>query len=137
MEGGEGAQRVSRRGERGGGEGCLGGCGSGRGQGGGRGRGLPQWMAPRLRQVLPRQHKALAARQRHRVGFPHGRSDEQGGGAEPRLVVPGGDGAERPRLGGEQRAARHEAVGLARHSDAEARLARARVRVRVRVIGWG
>jgi len=75
----------------------------------------------------------LAARQRRGVGFPHGRADEERGGAEPRLVVLGGDGAERARLGGEQRAARHEAVGLARHSDAEAHLARVRVRVRVRV----
>ena len=90
-------------------------------------------MAPRLRQVLPRQHKALAARQRRGVGFPHGRADEERGGAEPRLFVLGGDGAERARLGGEQRAARREAVGLARHSDAEAHLARARARVRVRV----
>jgi hypothetical protein len=80
-------------------------------------------MAPHLRQLPARQHKALAARQRHRVGFPHRRAHEERGGAEPRLVVFGGDGAERPRLGGEQGAARHEAVGLARRGEAEAHLA--------------
>ena len=99
------------------------GAGAGESGGGGRRRGLPQWAAPRLRQVLPRQHKALAARQRHRVGFPHRRAHEERGGAEPRLVVFGGDGAERPRPGGEQGAARHEAIGLARRGEGEADLA--------------
>ena len=121
LVGGEGSERVARR------EGVerveRPDAAAGGGGGGGRRRRLPQWMVPRLRQVLPRQHKALAARQRHRVGFPHRRAHEERGGAEPRLVVFGGDGAERPRLGGEQGAAWHEAVGLARSGEAEVHLA--------------